>query len=82
MEDLHIHEILRHMQKTHKTFCSKEEFASYVEKTFGKDMAFFACSKERMSSNEAYEFLIKKGKIDVQNGLIGIADGMSMCDEG
>ncbi len=81
MENLHIHEVLRNLQVTNKTFSSKEEFASYIEETFGKDARFFACSAEGMDANAAYEFLIYKGKI-IHDEQIKLSPEMTMCDGG
>ncbi len=81
MQELHIHEILRDLVATNKTFDSKDEFITYVKETFGEDARFGACSAEGMDADGAYEFLIYKNKI-VHDDKIRLSDEMSMCNGG
>ncbi len=81
MNNLHIHEVLRDLMQTNKTFENKDEFISYVKQTFGEDARFFACSAEEMDAEAAYEFLIYKGKI-IHDTNITLSPEMTMCDGG
>ncbi len=82
MNKLHIHEILRNMQKNELSFSSKEEFIEHVTSNFGEDVQFFACSKEEMDATKAYDFLIRREKIIINKGKIMLSKDLSMCDEG
>ncbi|PSM51493.1 DUF2492 domain-containing protein [Campylobacter blaseri] len=77
----HVHEILINMQSTNKEFESKKEFIDYIDNLFGKDCKFQACSSDNMDANSAYEFLIKKGKIMINDkNKISLHPDMEMCN--
>ncbi len=82
MKELHIHEVLRMMVETSKTYSNKEEFVKDITEIYGAETQFFACSNSGMDANTAFDFLVSKGKINLnsQNN-IGIASDMTMCDD-
>ncbi len=82
MKDLHIHEVLRMMIETQKTYSGKKDFVKDITETFGADVQFHACSDSNMNIEEAYDFLIRKGKISInEEKNIAIDPEMTMCDD-
>lgn len=83
MNELHIHEVLRMMIETQKTYTDKADFVKDISQKFGSDVRFHACSDSGMDIETAYDFLISRGKISVneQQTAVGIDPNMSMCDE-
>ncbi len=82
MKELHIHEVLRMMIASQKTYTDKDDFVKDIEDKFGTDVVFHSCSSNSMNAEEAYYFLIQRGKISInQKKNIGIDPNMTMCDE-
>ncbi len=82
MNELHIHEVLRMMLETQKTYENKNEFIKDITEKFGSDVRFHACSDSDMNADQAFDFLIRKGKISVNNQQsIDIDPNMTMCDD-
>ncbi len=82
MKELHIHDVLRMMIETQKTYDGKADFIEDINERFGEGVRFHACSDGGMDADAAYDFLIRRGKISVnphQN--VGIDPNMTMCDE-
>ncbi len=82
MNNLHIHEVLRMMLETRKTYSDSTEFTNDLTAKFGSDVRFFACSSKDINVESAYDFLLKKGKIVIdENSRIALSPDMTMCDE-
>ncbi|PIF06143.1 MAG: metal-binding protein [Draconibacterium sp.] len=82
MNELHIHEVLHMMQQTQKTYSGKADFVKDISEKFGSDAHFFACSAGGMNADEAFEFLIRKGKISLNSKqLVDIDPNMTLCDD-
>ncbi len=81
MNKLHIHEVLRMMISTQKTYSGKADFIQDITAQFGTDVEFHACSASGMNIEEAYDFLLQRGKISLHaEEAVGIAPNMTMCD--
>jgi len=82
MNELHIHDVLRMMQDTQKTYNSREAFVEDIKEQFGSDVRFNACSSTNMDANEAFDFLIMKNKISIDTSEnVSLDPNMKMCDE-
>ncbi len=82
MNELHIHEVLQMMQRTQKTYSDKADFVKDINEKFGENARFFACSENGMNADEAFHFLIRKGKISLgSKQLIELDPNMTMCDD-
>ncbi len=82
MKELHIHEVLRMMIEKQKTYVDKADFIKDINNEFGTDVCFHACSDGGMDADQAFDFLIRRGKISLNNqDNVAIDPGMTMCDE-
>lgn len=82
MNELHIHEVLRMMIETGKTYTNRADFVQDITAKFGKHISFYACSGSNMDANEAFDFLIRKGKIRMNDEQgVAIDPDMTMCDD-
>ncbi len=82
MNNLHIHEILRMMIDTQKVYTGKADFVNHISQLYGEDAMFFSCSQEQMNVEQAFDFLIKRNKINISDSKnVVITQGMTMCDE-
>ncbi len=82
MNELHIHEVLNMMIETQKTYNDRAEFVKDITERFGADARFYACSSSDMNANEAFDFLIGKGKIVLDDKqAVNLNPNMTMCDD-
>lgn len=82
MNSRHIHDVLRMIIQTQRTYQNKEEFTRHVADIFGPDVRFHACSSDNMDIDMAFDFLIAKQKIRVDDQqIIGLDPSMTMCDD-
>ncbi len=82
MKELHIHEILRMMIETQKTYKDKADFVKDIKEKLGADVRFHACSDSNMDAELAFDFLVRKGKIGINNEkTVGLEPDMHMCDD-
>ncbi len=82
MNQLHIHEVLRMMQETQKSYLNKTDFMADIQQRFGAETHFYACSDSDMDASAAFDFLIRKGKIGINpQEAIAIDPQMTLCDD-
>lgn len=82
MNEVHIHEVLRMMIDKQKNYTGKTDFVKDITEIFGSDTRFFACSGSGMDANAAFDFLLKREKINLNTeNKISINPTMTMCDE-
>ncbi len=82
MNQLHIHEVLQMMLQTNKKYNDKLDFVKDINQKFGFDVRFFACSENGMNADAAFDFLIRKGKINLDTEKsISLSPDMTMCDD-
>ena len=72
MSKAHVHEILEMITTTGKAY-SVDELQAAVDAQFGGNALFHSCSIEDMSSAQAVEFLVSRGKFVPQQS------GTSCC---
>lgn len=67
--------------ETGRVYADKKDFVKDIVEKFGAETRFFACSNSGMDADAAFDFLVQKGKIELNNqNNIGLAPDMSMCD--
>lgn len=82
MNEVHIHEVLRMMLDKQKNYANKAAFVKDITDIFGSDVRFFACSSSGMNADAAFDFLLKREKINLNTeNKVGINPTMTMCDE-
>ncbi len=80
MKELHIHEVLNMMLANETVYSDKAAFVADVEEKFGTDARFYACSGADMDAEEAFHFLLERGKITLRNNNVSIDPDMEMCE--
>jgi len=66
---LHIHEVLNIIYNSDKIF-TIEELKQEVINTFGEDISFTSCSEHEFEMNDMLDFMLQRGKIQVQGDKI------------
>lgn len=66
---LHIHEVLNIIYNSDKNF-TIEELKQEVINNFGEDISFTSCSENEFEINEMVDFMLQRGKIQLQGDKI------------
>lgn len=66
---LHIHEVLNIIYNSDKNF-TIEELKQEVINNFGEDISFTSCSENEFEINEMVDFMLHRGKIQLQGDKI------------
>ena len=66
---LHIHEVLNIIYNSDKIF-TIEELKQEVIHNFGDDISFTSCSEKEFEINEMVDFMLQRGKIQLQGDKI------------
>ena len=69
MSLLHIHEVLDIIYSSEKIY-TIEELEHKVTKSFGEDINFTSCSENEFGIGEMVDFMVKRGKIELQGNKI------------
>lgn len=78
MSSIHGHMILEMLLDDQKKF-TKESLKQEIKKRFGENAIFHACTADNMKFDDLYTFLINRGKILEQNGILKTSRSL-ICD--
>ncbi|HLF34091.1 MAG TPA: DUF2492 family protein [Cyclobacteriaceae bacterium] len=74
----HIHDVLHFLEKEEKGLTG-EELLLKIRSLFGDDALFTTCGEEVLNPGQAIEFMSRREKIVMRNGLIWINRSMETC---
>jgi probable metal-binding protein len=72
MRTIHIHEVLHLLEHSGKRF-TETGLLEEVKNNFGENIQFTSCSNNFFSPEGMVEFMLRRGKIEINDGIITLA---------